>query len=102
MNPNHVRLLRESVAPYLSDDARASHTKLSISLPVDLVAIVHAMAADGGSSVSATIAAMLRRALDVAEQDRLDAALWLDADENRAWAESTFDTHARLTGELEW
>ena len=99
----HARLLRESLAPYSTADGPATtHTKLSISLPSDLVEIVKSAAAESGLSVSATIAAALRRTLEDAEQARLDAALELDAEENRTWAAASAETHARLVAELEW
>jgi hypothetical protein len=95
-------LLRESVAPYsTSEPAATAHTKLSISLPSDLLEVVRAAAAESGLSVSATIAAALRRTLDDAEQARLDAALLLDADENREWATASAEAHARLVAELQ-
>ncbi len=97
-----VRQFRESVAPYSTEEAVVAHRKLSISLPVDLVEVVKAAAAESGLTVSATIAAALRRTLVDAEQARLDAALVLDADENRDWAAAGAETHARLVTELEW
>lgn len=104
MSPTQrARYLREALAPYVTGDSGAGGvTKLSVSLPTDLVELVRETAASSGTSVSATIAASLRRTLEVAEQDRLDAALALDAEEDRQWAAATADVHAALIRELEW
>ena len=97
------RWFREAIAPYAAGEAGAStHTKISISLPRDLVEVVRATAAETGESVSATIAAALRRTLQDAEQARLDAALALDAEEDREWAVATAEVHARLLEDVEW
>ena len=100
--PGRASLLRETVAPYASAPAGTTSTKLSISLPADLVEVVRAAAAESGLSVSATIAAALRRTLDDAEQIRLDAAVELDREENRVWAEAYAPIAAELIGKLEW
>jgi hypothetical protein len=98
-----VRWMREALAPYGSSESEPRGiSKLSISLPKDLVELVKATAHESGMSVSATIAASLRRTLVEKEQELLDRALELDADENRAWAEASADVHARLIAELEW
>lgn len=95
--------LHEAVAPYAASGAGSRGvTKLSVSLPSDLVDIVRAAAAASGMSVSATIAAALRRTLVATEQERLDAALALDGQEDREWASATADGHARLLAELAW
>jgi hypothetical protein len=65
--------LSENLAPYLADDSRGV-TKLSISLPNDLVEEVRRTARERRTSVSATIGAALRRAL-TEDQRRLDAAI---------------------------
>ena len=96
------RILREAVAPYASSDPAAPFVKLSVSLPQDVVDVVRAAAAETGLSVSATIAAALRRTLVDAEQARLDAALALDAEENVAWATAIAPMAAELMAELEW
>lgn len=96
------KLLRETVADYSSGPAVGTSTKLSISLPTDLVEVVRAAAAQSGLSVSATIAAALRRTLDDAEQARLEAALELDREENVAWARAYAPIAAELIGKLEW
>jgi hypothetical protein len=95
-------LLRETVAPYAAGVEAGTSTKLSISLPTELVQVVRAAAAESGLSVSATIAAALRRTLQDAEQARLDRALELDRDENIAWAEAYAPIAAELIGKLEW
>jgi hypothetical protein len=96
------KLFRETVAAYASSATAGASTKLSISLPTDLVEVVRAAAAQSGMSVSATIAAALRRTLGDAEQARLDAALELDREENIAWAKAAGPIHAKLMSELEW
>ena len=96
------RLLRDAVAPYAASESQATFVKLSVSLPADLVEGVRAAAAAGGLSVSATIAAALRRTLEDAEQARLDAALALDREENIAWATAYAPDAAKLLSELEW
>jgi len=98
-----ARWLHEAVAPYAaSHTGSVGVTKLSVSLPSDLVDIVRAAAAASGTSVSATIAAALRRTLVATEQERLDAALALDGQEDREWAAATANGHARLLAELAW
>ena len=92
----------ETVAPYGVDDSRAPHTKLSISLPSDLVELVREAASQAGLTMSATIGASLRRTLAEADQERLDRALALDAEENLAWAEAYLPIAAKLWSELEW
>lgn len=95
--------MRESLAPYAVREPRSSaSTKLSVSLPTDLVEVVRATALESGMTVSATIAASLRQTLMTAEQESLDRALSLDAEEDREWAAVTADVHARLVSELEW
>ena len=100
------KLFSEAVAPYGSETSAGasagSHAKLSISLPTDLVELVRASAAATGLSVSATIAASLRRTLEDAEQASLDRALELDAEENLAWANAYLPIAAKLVSELEW
>jgi hypothetical protein len=92
----------EAVAPYGSEDAHGPHTKLSISLPTELVELVKAVAADRGTSVSATIGASLRRTLEEAEQVRLDAAIEAQNEENLEWANAYLPIAAKLWAELEW
>ena len=96
------RAFREAIEPYASSQPAASFVKLSISLPADLVEVVRSSAAESGTTISATIAAALRRTVEDAEQRRLEAALSLDAEENVAWAEAAAGEHAKLLAELEW
>ena len=95
-------MFREAVAPYTASEPSKSFTKLSISLPTDLAELVRASAAESGSTVSALVAAALRRTIEDAEQRRLDAALALDEVENLAWTAATAEIHATLLAELEW
>ena len=96
------KVLAEAVTPYGADRSDAPHTKLSISLPSDLVEIVREAAAESGLSVSATIGASIRRMLAEVEQESLDRALQLDAEENLAWANAYLPIAARLWAEIEW
>ena len=96
------RAFAEAVAPYESGGAGGPHTKLSISLPTDLVELIRGAAADGGVTVSALIGAALRRTLEEAEQARLDAALEAQNQENLEWAEAYLPIAAKLWSELEW
>lgn len=92
----------EAIGPYGADSSAGSHTKLSISLPTDLVDLVRASAAATGLSVSATIAASLRRTLEDAEQANLDRAIEAQNQENLGWAEAYLPITAKLWSELEW
>ncbi len=95
------RLFSEAVAPY-GETAAGPHTKLSISLPSDLVDLVRASAKTSGLSVSGIVAASLRRTIEAAEEESLDRALELDAEENLAWAEAFLPITAKLWAEIEW
>lgn len=96
------KVLAEAVSPYGADASDAPHSKLSISLPTDLVEVVRQAAAESGLSVSATIGAALRRMLAEVEQESLERALELDAEENLAWANAYLPIAAKLWAELEW
>jgi Ribbon-helix-helix protein, copG family len=96
------RLLRDAVAPYAASGPPAAYVKLSISLPADVVEVVRAAAAASGLSISATIAAALRRTLEDAEQARLDAALEAQNEENLAFARAYEPIAAELLSKLEW
>ena len=96
------RAFAEAVAPYGPAGAPGPHTKLSISLPTHLVELVRGAAADSGLSVSAMIGAAIRRALDEAEQGRLDAAIDAQNEENLEWAQAYQPIAAGLWAGLEW
>ena len=96
------KLFSEAVAPYGSETSAGSHTKLSISLPTDLVELVRASAAATGLSVSATIAASLRRTLEDAEQASLNRAIEAQNEENLAWATAYLPIAAKLLEDVEW
>lgn len=102
MDIGQVKSMAEALAPYGSQSAGSRHTKVSISLPSDLVELVRATAADTNQTVSALIAASLRRALDEADQARLERALELDAEENVAWANAYLPVAAELLADIEW
>jgi hypothetical protein len=96
------RAFAEAVAPYGRRASVGPHTKLSISLPTDLVELVRGAAADTGVSVSGLIGAALRRTLEDAEQARLDAAIEAQNEENLEWAGAYLPIAAKLWSELEW
>jgi len=96
------RLLREAVAEYKAEGPGNAHAKVSISLPAELLEVVKAAAAEGGQTVSAVIAASLRRTIAAAEQESLDRAIALDAEENLEWANAFLPITAKLWSELEW
>jgi hypothetical protein len=101
MSRNDARLLRESLAPYSSEPG-GGHTKISISLPTELVDAARAAAAESGSTLSAVIAASLRRSITEAEQATIDRSLELDVDDSAAWAEAYAPVVARMWERLEW
>jgi plasmid stability protein len=90
------------VTAYGPDASRAPHSKVSISLPSELIEQVRAVAAERGLSVSAVIAAALRGAIAAAEQASLDAAIEAQNDENLEVARAYLPTTARLWAEMEW
>jgi hypothetical protein len=94
--------LAETAAAYGAGTPPAAHSKLSITLPADLVEQVRAAAEASGTSVSGVIAAAVRSAIDRAELDRIDAALELQNDENLAWADAFSDSTARIWSTIEW
>ena len=97
-----AKAFAEAVGPYAADDPRGAHTKLSISLPTELVELVRAAAAQSGTSVSGMIAATLRKSLEDAEQARLDAAIEAQNEENLEWAKAYLPIAAALWSEIEW
>ena len=96
------RAFRESVEPYLTADQERGVTKLSISLPTDLVDLLRASAAETGSSVSATVAAAIRRAVADAEQERLQAAIVAQNEENLEFSRAYESLAADLFAKIEW
>ncbi len=92
----------EILTPYVSEDSRSPHTKLSISLPTELVVLVREAAGQNGQTVSATIGAALRRTLQDADQVQLDAAIEAQNEENLEWAMAYLPIAAKLWSELEW
>jgi hypothetical protein len=101
-HPTRYRAFREAIEPYASAQPTPSFVKLSISLPADLVDVVRSAAAESGTTVSATIAAALRRTVEDAEQRRLDAALDAQAEENLEFARAYAPIAAELISKLEW
>lgn len=97
-----MHALAETATTYGADPATTAHTKLSISLPYDLAEQVRLAAAESGVSVSGVIAAALRRSIAGVDQERLDRALELDADDNAAWANDALALTARAWADLTW
>jgi hypothetical protein len=97
-----VHALAETASTYAADSPSAAHTKLSISLPAELAEQVRVAAAEAGTSVSGVIAASLRRSIAGVDQERLDRALGLDAEDNAAWANDALALTARAWAELTW
>jgi predicted transcriptional regulator len=95
-------MLREALSPYGESRSAERTTKLSISLPTELVEVVRATAHASGSTVSALIAAALRRTLEEAEQADIDRALEAQAQENLDWAEAFLPMTAELVSKSEW
>ena len=98
--PRHA--LAETATAYGSATASRPHTKLSISLPSDLLDQVRIAAADSGQSVSAVIAAALDRLVSTADQDRLDAAIAAQNEENLRWADAFVPLTSKLWADVEW
>ena len=94
--------LAETAAAYGLEAQAASHTKLSISLPADLVAQIKVAASESGMTVSGVIAAALRGSIAAADQARLNRALELDAEDNIAFATEALALTARAWKDLEW
>lgn len=94
--------LSETAAAYGVGAPASSHTKLSITLPTDLAEQVRSAAQESGTSVSGVIAAAIRSAIAGADQDRLDAAIDAQNEENLAWAAAFLPATSRLWSETEW
>jgi predicted transcriptional regulator len=95
-------MLREALAPYGEGKSAERTTKLSISLPTELADVVRSTAHASRSTVSALIAAALRRTLEEAEQADIDRALEAQAQENLGWAEAFLPMTAELVSKSEW
>lgn len=95
------RAFAEQLADYAAV-ARTPHTKLSISLPTDVVEALRAAADETGLTLSATVAAALRNAIADAEQAGLDAAIEAQNDENLEVANAYLPVVERLWERLEW
>ncbi len=94
--------LSETAAAYGPDGASAPHVKLSISLPADLVQQLRAAARESGLGVSGVVAAAVRQSIVAVEQQRLDRALDLDAEDNATWANDALALTAPAWANLEW
>ncbi len=104
MSSGHTpsKAFAETIGPYGADDSRSAHTKLSISLPSDLVELVRDAAAQAGLTVSAAIGASLRRTLEEADQERLDRAIDAQNEENLDWAKAYLPVTTALWNDVEW
>ena len=98
----HRDALAETATAYGSATAAKAHSKLSISLPSDLLAQVRSAAAESGQSVSAVIAAALDRLVATSNQDQLDAAIAVQNEENLRWADAFVPLTSKLLPEAEW
>lgn len=96
------RRLAERLAEYGGRESRVGHSKLSITLPNDVVEALRAAATETGLSLSATVAAALRTAIEDAEQAELDAAIDAQNDENVELANTYLPVVERLWERLEW
>jgi hypothetical protein len=96
------RTFAETVAAYATDDTKVPYTKVSVSLPAELVELVRRSSEGTGLSFSAVVASALRQFAETVEQESLDRALELDAEENLAWANAFLPFTAKLWSELEW
>jgi predicted transcriptional regulator len=94
--------LAETAAAYGASSPAAAHTKLSITLPTELVEQVRAAAEATGTSVSGIVAAAIRSAIAQADQERIDAALEAQNEENLAWSRAFLPSTARIWSEIEW
>lgn len=94
--------LAETAAAYGASRPAAAHSKLSITLPTELVEQVRAAAEASGTSVSGVIAAAVRSAIARADQDRIDAALEAQNEESLAWSRAFLPSTARIWSEIEW
>jgi hypothetical protein len=94
--------LAETAAKYAAERETTAHTKLSISLPRDLVAQIRAAAAESETTVSGVIAAALRGSIVTSEQERIDRALAMDAEDNAGWANDALSLTARAWADLQW
>jgi hypothetical protein len=75
---------------------------LSVSLPPDLVAFLEARARERGTALSAELAEIVARERAVDEQRRLEAALALDAGDNRKLARAAESAVRESLESLEW
>jgi len=97
-----IKAIAEAIAPYGREGSAGPHTKLSISLPTELVELVRGVATERGLSVSAVIGGAIRRTLQEADQARLDAAIDAQNEENLEVAKAYLPIAAKLWSELEW
>jgi hypothetical protein len=76
--------------------------KMSVSLPPDLAAFLEGRAKERGTAVSSVLAEIVAKERAEEQQRRLDEALALDAQENRAFARTTSATVREVFDDSEW
>lgn len=81
---------------------RSRVRKLSVSLPADLVAFLEERARKNGRPFSTELAEVVARERAADEQARLDAALALDAEENRRFARATALAARERLADADW
>lgn len=94
--------LAATATAYGSATAAKAHTKLSISLPSELLEQVRTAAAESGQSVSAVIAASLDRLIATSDQHQFDAAIAVQNEENLRWADAFVPLTSKLWADVEW
>jgi uncharacterized protein YdaU (DUF1376 family) len=76
--------------------------KMSVSLPPDLAAFLENRARERKTAVSAVLAEIVARERADDQQRRLDEALALDAEDNRAFARMASAAVREVFSESEW
>ncbi len=99
---SYRRAFAERLATYEPSEGRVPHTKLSISLPSDVVDALRAASERTGLTLSATVAAAIRHAIEAAEQAELDAAIEAQNEENEALANAYLPVAQQLWERIEW
>lgn len=91
-----------AVTTYPTASARQRVKKMSVSLPPDLAAFLESRAQERGTAVSAVLAEIVAEARAEDRQRRLDEALALDAEDNRAFARMASAAVREVFSESEW
>ena len=96
------RTFAETVAAYAARRARGLTQKCRSACRQSWSEVVRRSTESTGLSFSAVVASALRQFAETVEQESLDRALELDAEENLAWANAFLPITAKLWSELEW